>query len=209
MLHNRSNLKNFAVAGGLLGGTLIGFATFFPTKAIASALNPCPGIYYEEPFNSNRLVPPGCSPNAATQRVTQIEAQTPRALPSRTVPFTGTTPLQPPLPENRADAVAMVALTSGLFDVRLTNNTNTLVTYEVIGHTQRRYLQEGEEVLLQELPAPATITFVRQDDGFVEVLPVASSELGLLTVELDEDASPLDSNQGVLRIQADGQVFLN
>jgi hypothetical protein len=54
-----------------------------------------------------------------------------------------------------------------------------------------------------------TVTFVRQDDGFVEVLPVSASKDGVLEVALDEDANPLDSNQGVLRIQRDGQVFLN
>lgn len=42
----------------------------------------------------------------------------------------------------------------------------------------------------------------------VEVLPVSRSQ-SLLTVSLDEDATPADQDQGVLRIQEDGQVFLN
>lgn len=36
-----------------------------PTEAFPS-LNPCPSIYYEEPFNSTRIVPTGCPANAAT-----------------------------------------------------------------------------------------------------------------------------------------------
>jgi hypothetical protein len=53
------------------------------------------------------------------------------------------------------------------------------------------------------------VTFTRQDDGFVEVMPMSASKDGVLEVGLDEDANPRDSNQGVLRIQKDGQVFLN
>jgi len=209
-LQNRSNAKNIAVIGTLVGSALVSLAAFpTSTKAAPSALNPCPGIYYEEPFNSTRIVPQGCRANAATQRLTQLEAQTPRALPNRAVPFEASTPIQPPLPANRANPVAVVAVENGLFDVRVTNNTNTLVTYEVIGHTQRRYLQEGQAVVLQGVPAPATITFVRQDNGFVEAIPVSTPEPTLLGISLDEDANPLDSNGGALRIQADGQVYLN
>ncbi|XPM57100.2 MAG: hypothetical protein EDM05_003735 [Leptolyngbya sp. IPPAS B-1204] len=211
MLQNRMNMKNIVVAGTLAGSTLASLAALIALpKAVASPLNPCPGIYYEEPFNNTRISPQGCPPNAATQGLTPSEAQTPATLPNRTIPLeAGPTPLQPPLPENRAEPVATVALSNNSFDVRLTNRTNALVTFEVVGQTQRRYLEGGQEVILQGISAPATITFVRQDDGFVEVVPISTSEPGLLAVQLDEDASPLDANQGVLRIQQDGQVFLN
>ncbi len=49
---------------------------------------------------------------------------------------------------------------------------------------------------------------VRQDEGLLDVIPVSASEPGMLDVTLNE-ASNLDDNQGVLRIQEDGQVFLN
>lgn len=211
MLKNHKNAKNFVLAGTLAGSALASLAALFPApKAVAAPLNPCPGIYYEEPFNSTRISPQGCPPNAAAQRLTQSEAQSPATLPSRTVPFGGVpTPLQPPLPEVRENPVAAIALASNTFDVRLTNNTNAVVAFEIPGYTERRFLQGGEAATLQGIPTPATITFVRQDDGFVEVLPVAASEPGLLAVQLDEDASPLDANQGVLRIQSNGQVFLD
>lgn len=210
MLKNKNRVHNLAVVGTLVGSTLVSFTAISSSmKAGAQSLNPCPRIYYEEPFNSNRQVPQGCPANAATQQSTQPEAQSPMALPNRTVPFGGATPIQPPLPENRASAVTTVALRDGSFDVMVTNNTNTLVTYEVIGHTQRRYLQGGETVNLQNIPAPSTITFVRQDDGFVKVTPVSTTEPGLLSVSLNEDTSPSDNNGGTLRIQDTGQVYLN
>jgi hypothetical protein len=207
---NLFSKQAFTITGTTIGSVLLGVsiapaasAQFYP------ALNPCPGIYYEEPFNSTRIVPSGCPPNAATQQLTQTEAQSPGALPNRTVPFEGATPVQPPLPENRANPVATIALVNNSFDVMLRNDTNAVISYEVIGQTQRRYLQDGEEAMLQGIAAPATVTFVRQDDGFVEVVPLSSSQTGLLSVSLDEDATPADQNQGVLRIQDDGQVFLN
>lgn len=97
----------------------------------------------------------------------------------------------------------------GKVNVKLKNNTNALIIYEAIGYTQRRALLGGEEIVLRNLPTPATITMVRKDDGFLEVIPVRTSEQNLLEVSLDENATPLDKNQGVLRIQTDGQVFLN
>ncbi|BBD59177.1 hypothetical protein NIES2109_19590 [Nostoc sp. HK-01] len=36
-------------------------------QAGASAINPCPRIFYEEPFNSRNVVPQGCPPNAFSQ----------------------------------------------------------------------------------------------------------------------------------------------
>jgi hypothetical protein len=114
----------------------------------------------------------------------------------------------PPLPENRAEPVARVTPVNGQVDVRLSNNTNALITYEAVSFTQRRTLAAGETIVLQDLPTPVTITMVRQDRGFLEVVPVPASESGLLEVTLDE-AQDLDDNQGVLRIQSDGQVYLN
>jgi len=114
----------------------------------------------------------------------------------------------PPLPENRAEPVARVMPVNGQVDVRLSNNTNALITYEAVSFTQRRTLAAGETIVLQDLPTPVTITMVRQDRGFLEVVPVPASESGLLEVTLDE-AQDLDDNQGVLRIQSNGQVYLN
>lgn len=208
-LHNRTGRKYLAI-GTLTGSTLVSFVALSSAMNVAaSPLNPCPGIYYEEPFNSTRIVPQGCPPNAATQQSLQPEAQFPGSSSERAIPYGGTAPLQPPLPESQANPLTTVALTNGSFDVRVTNNTNTIVTYEVIGHTQRRYLPAGETANLQSIPAPASISFVRQDNGFVQAIPVPTPQAGLLSISLDEDSSPLDNNGGGLRIQSNGQVFAN
>lgn len=39
-------------------------------------------------------------------------------------------------------------------------------------------------------------------------MPMSASTEGMLEVTLNEDAQPLDSNQGTLRIQEDGSVLL-
>ncbi|AFZ30652.1 hypothetical protein Glo7428_2124 [Gloeocapsa sp. PCC 7428] len=259
--------RKVGIWGSIFGGLLIGIPAIpLAASAQSSVLNPCPRIYYEEPFNSRNFVPQGCPPNAFTQQygassatpnriiVNQqpsdtVAGQNPPGLPGsdltpnrivpadapttpgEVVPTPGqpgvavrgvtpgvtnppgtpqTLPVQPPLPEERSEPVALLKPTGQQVSVRLKNNTNALVTYEVTGHTGRRYLPGGEEATLQNVPLPATITVVRQDDGFVKILPVTTdAEPGLLAVSLDEDATPLDDNQGVIRIQSDGQVFVN
>lgn len=119
-----------------------------------------------------------------------------------------TPPIQPPLPENRSDAVAYVQPANDSADVRLMNNTNIAIAYEVTGETDQRMLPAGEMVLLRNLSLPASIAVWRDDDGFVELMPLVA-EGGVLEVGIDEDVNPLDPNQGFIRIQPDGQVFLN
>ena len=268
---NKSNQlrpNNAGLLRIIFGGLLIGLPTipFVASAQTSQVLNPCPRIYYEEPFNSARLSPEGCPPNKATQQLRAAPGTTnPITLnqqpsdtvagqnlptepganltPDRIVPADAPTtpaqvtpggteaarpgatsadpyysprlrdqtnpPVTPPLPENRSQAVATVMPMNGNVSVRLKNNTNAIVTYEAVGHTQRRVLPGGKETVLRNLPVPVAVTFTRQDDGFVQVMPMSASKNGVLEVALDEDANPRDSNQGVLRIQKDGQVFLN
>ncbi|MBE9182905.1 hypothetical protein IQ268_30680 [Oculatella sp. LEGE 06141] len=101
--------------------------------------------------------------------------------------------------------------TGGTIDMQLTNNTNTAVYYQARGEdatTERRMLMGGESVVLRDLPVPVTLNAERMDNGFLELTPM-SSQAGVVEVSLDEDATPLDSNEGVLRVQEDGQIFLN
>jgi hypothetical protein len=201
-------------------GTLIIGLPALPLAASAvpistlDKVNPCPGIYYEEPFNSRNIVPQGCTPNTAIQRVqTGVVSERPvmRDQGVFTEPLTPAPPpagvTQPPLPEERSEPIATVMPMNGMVSVKLKNNTNARISYEAIGHTQRRFLAGGEEIVLQ-IPTPVTVTMVRQDEGLLDVVPVSTSDTGMLEVSLDE-ARNLDDNQGALRIQRDGQVFLN
>ncbi|NHC35982.1 hypothetical protein [Scytonema millei] len=66
-MHNKNRIqpKKVGIVGTIFGGLLIGISAI-PLVASAQGsqvLNPCPRIYYEEPFNSTRLAPEGCPPN--------------------------------------------------------------------------------------------------------------------------------------------------
>lgn len=181
-------------------------------SAVPSKVNPCPGIYYEEPYNSTRIVPQGCPANSATQSVQ------PSTIPNRITPDQEvlTKPstaapvgvIQPPLPETRSNAIACVMTMDGKVNVKLKNNTNAFISFEALGYTGRRFLLAGEEIVLQKLATPVTISAVRQDKGLLEVTAVPNSEPGMLELSLNESKT-LSDNLGAIRIQQDGQVFLN
>jgi hypothetical protein len=201
-MHN-PKLQNLAGLVSAICGSLVIGLPVIPLAASAvpaSKVNPCPSIYYEEPYNSTRLVPQGCPPNA-TGRLLGVQRIT-------TTPVLPPNSVIAPLPENRSNPIATVTPRDGKVDVKLINTTNAVISYEAIGYTQRRFLSGGEEIVLQNLPTPVTITTVRQDKGLVDVIAVPASKQGMLEVSLDE-SKQLDDNLGALRIQRDGQVFLN
>ncbi|MBW4563337.1 MAG: hypothetical protein KME32_19750 [Mojavia pulchra JT2-VF2] len=207
---NHFSLKKIGLAGTAFGSLLISLSTI-SQSAVAQQqtpkLNPCPSIFYEAPHRDRVMVPAGCPPNAATLRLQQ-QGQTSGQSTILVVPRrTGVRPIQPPVPENRQSAIANITPTAGTVDVKLKNNTNVGISYQAIGHTEPRYLAGGQEFVLRDLPTPITITLVRQDDGLLKVMPMSTSE-GTLAVSLDETTN-FDNNQGVLRIQKDGQAFLN
>lgn len=217
---NRTLSPDAGVVGAIVGGLLVGLP-LVNAQAIAqtrSLVNPCPRIYYEEPYNSTRLVPSGCQANAFMQNANATGStnnQLYRINPSTTtLPGTssgsvGTTaPAQPPLPETLQNAIATVTPINGRVDVMLKNNTGTTITYEVIGHTQPRSLAGGAEVMLQDLPVPVTITTLRPDRGLVEISPIAGTQAGAIGFALDE-TTRLGSDQETIRIQSNGQVLVN
>lgn len=192
-LFTKQTLK---LAGGTISSVLLGFSIAPAASAqTRPVLNPCPGIYYEEPFNSVYAAPEGCPPNAATQGLTGQEQ-----VPVRT-------PVYPPVTEDADNPIATITPTDGTVGVRLQNNTNAIITYQAVGYTERQVLQGGEAAVLQGLPTPVTIRMTRQDDGFIEAKPV-STQTGLLEIALDETTS-LEQSDRTLRIQEDGQVFTN
>lgn len=176
-------------------------------------LNPCPGLYYEAPFNERFASPEGCPPNAARQaqelQNTSREtiAEPPAIEPSEVftpVPVESTVQ---PLPEELGAPIARVTPQNQKINVTLTNDTNALITYEVIGETDRRILSGGETVVLRKLSVPSTISAVRNDSGLLN-FNAAVDEAGQLVMTLDANPQ-FNEVQGVLQIQADGEVFLN
>lgn len=204
--------RNIGAWKKLLSGFAI-IIPFLPLTAFAipkrpnPKRNPCPKIYYEEPYNSKVIVPSGCEPNAATMRWKKTGQAVDQSL-EPVPPITNVKPVQPPLPENRADAVATVKPQMGKVNVMLKNDTNARISYQVLTHTKVRYLEAKEQVVLRDIPTPVTITMNREDKGLLRVMPMSAKEDGMLSVTLDEKTE-FDSDKGVLRIQEDGDVFLN
>lgn len=190
----------------IIGATLLSLpAVFAAVAGNAQTLNPCPRLYYEEPFNTTRSVPQGCPPNAATQTLIDqgryaAPQTTPAITPSQNVPVS-----TPPSPDER-NAIATITPSNGTVDVQITNNTSTTVNYLVVGQTQERTLNGKQTVVLQDLPAPVNINLVRPDGGFVQVVPQTSPDPGELAVVLNEAAN-LDTGNRTLEINAQGRVF--
>ncbi len=131
----------------------------------------------------------------------------PSVLPDQTVPISPIESSAPPLPEDRSVAIATAIPVNNQLSIRLVNDTGTTVTYEVLGETTKRELMGGESAMLQGISLPATITTVRPDNGLIDVTADAS-EAGMLEISLMQEPT-LDDTQGVIRIQSDGQVFVN
>ena len=172
-------------------------------------LNPCPGIYYEAPFNSRFMSPAGCPANAARQaEVGAMPSAANIVMPGDDIPLSGSdTVNQPPLPEELSPPIAMVQPMDNAVVVSLVNETNAPINYEVLGDTEPRILSGGQTVTLRGLSLPSTITTFREDKGLVSIQAM-SEEAGMLKVMLGAQPT-LSSDQGVLQIQEDGRVFLN
>jgi hypothetical protein len=183
---------------------LVGFTA--PTLAATTSLtNPCPRIYYEEPYNSSIVLPAACPPNAATRSLNgprQRSSQLPVLVPGSTTVST----LQPLLPPVEPAPIGTVKLQAGRVSVKLKNMTNTQITYQAIGHTAERTLAGKTEFVLEDVPAPVTITFLRPDAGFVRATMTANAESGVLVLMLDEAMSLSDSQTSV-RVQSNGNVL--
>lgn len=115
-------------------------------------------------------------------------------------------PGEPPLPEDQPPS-AVVLPVNGSINVKLTNTTNAVISYQVIGDTNQRILGGKSDVTLQNLRVPVTITFSREDRGLLKPT-VQSTSMGLLDVTLDATTS-LDEDKTSLRVQQTGAVLLN
>jgi hypothetical protein len=173
-----------------------------PAMAQTTSLtNPCPKIYYEEPYNQLLVLPASCPPNAATASQNQqsrLPAPNSSTMPVDTMPQL--------LPGTEPAPIATVSLQSGRVTVQLKNTVNTPITYQAIGHTEERTLGPRSEVTLQDLPTPVTITFLRSDSGLLQVAPMANTEPGNLMLMLNE-ATGLNDSQASIRIQTTGSVL--
>jgi len=198
----------------IVTGLAIAFSGDLAQAQTSGKLNPCPGLYYEAPLNERFLSPEGCPPNAARQA--EVIPSRSSTIPETALPAVDAPLLTPrvpadstvqPLPEELSTAIARVTPMADGVNVTFTNETNALITYEVIGQTDIRTLGGGETVVLRGLSLPTTISAVRNDSGLLNFTPSLDGD-GQLQVLLDANPQ-FNEVQGVLQIQEDGEVFLN
>lgn len=215
MNSSRIKIKNYcSLFVGLLGGVLVNLpsALATPTKLVSSA-SLWSGIYSEKTYN-NRLAVRHKSASKAAIIHSLTGKYTPKQpfLELSEYTLSGDIELTPSellVEENPNTAIAVVNPKEGKVKVKLKNDTNTPIIYQVIEHTEKRYIQAREEITLQDLPTPVTITIRRDDGGFIKVIPKSKfSQEEVLSLSLDESKEFTD-NQGALRIRRDGQVLFN
>lgn len=216
-LSSRLSISQLAMVGFVSGSASLVIAPF--NKAAFSQDNApnCPGIFYREPFTNRVAAPVGCPTTEYQQRFQVSETAVPEAVtpdPAVAAPMVTDPIVNPPvgasgvpLPESRAQAVVIASPINNQLNLSLVNNTGALVTYEVLGDTQPRELMPDESAMLQDLPLPKTVTLVRPDAGLLDIAG-ESMEDGMLQISLSAETR-LDNTQGVIRIQPDGQVFVN
>lgn len=203
-MHSLNYLQKTKNTGllAVVAGVVLGIPLVSSSASAQTLVTPiCPGLYYQEPWNGLLNAPLGCPSNERTLSGEQVQINEPDYVQP-------TYRVVPPLPEVISEPVAYIRPTAdGTIDVMLNNDTDAMVTYQVIGHTGERGLRGREEVILRNLPTPVTITMIREDNGLLQFM-TTGSDSEYLHVTLDEDPT-FDDIQGVLRIQSDGGVFLN
>ncbi|BAY91971.1 MULTISPECIES: hypothetical protein [unclassified Tolypothrix] len=164
-----------------------------PGSVTNSQLNPNPSVFQQAPYNrTQQPAPTGSS----------TPYSTPQQVPSQTNSLT-----EPSIRQQGIRPIATVALTNGNVNVRLVNDTGANVTYQIIGDTNERSLSGKSDIVLQNLRAPITVTFQREDGGLLSV-NAQPSETGLLEVRLNE-TTDVAQDAKAMRIQSNGSVFLN
>jgi hypothetical protein len=197
------NIDRLIVPFSIVSSSLMGLASLSSNAlaATTSTTNPCPQIYYEEPYNSTHILPADCPPNAVTRSVNG-QSQLPVLVPGST-PVSTLKPLLPPI---EPAPIGIVQPQAGRVNVHLKNITNTQITYQAVGHMSQRTLLAKTDIVLQDLPAPVTITFLRPDAGFVRVTMATINDSGALVLTLDE-ATGLSDSQTSVRVQSNGNVL--
>ncbi|ACB53522.1 hypothetical protein cce_4174 [Crocosphaera subtropica ATCC 51142] len=202
LLNKKQNVKNTGIIG-FISSIVVGIPLIALPASSQVIIQPiCPGLYYEEPWNDIIEPPVGCPANEREIYGEQVQIYDPE--PDYLEPNYR---VVPPLPDTVSDPITFVNPTSqGTVDIKIDNDTNALVTYQVLGHTDERWLEGREEIMLEDVPTPVTVTMIREDNGLLEFM-TSGSDSDYLHVTLNEDPT-FDDIQGVLRIQPSGEVFL-
>ena len=145
----------------------------------------------------------GGPPPGTTKPPTEVESETTE--PTRRQPPTQESETTEPPPQFPEPA-GRVTPGEGIITLRLINQTDAVINYQVIGG-RHRTLGERSVAELSELPIPLTLTYQRPDGGLLLVSPRGiSSRVLEVRFNATEDFS-LDTKS--LNISGKGGVFLN
>jgi hypothetical protein len=118
------------------------------------------------------------------------------------------TPLLAPPIEQLQPPVATILPLNGQVNVTLINRTGAVITFQVLGETSPLSLPGRSEVRLLSLKTPINVTFHRQDDGLLQVSPLATASPGELEVVFKE-TTDLSIDKRAMNIQGTGNVYLD
>ena len=128
----------------------------------------------------------------------------------------GVVGLQGPLAaQTPVPPVVTVPVLQSLTTVRLVNQTAAPIAYEALGDTQSRLLMAGEEVTLQNLNTPATLTFFYDDipkdrqtgEGLLQAALGVDEATGILDIVISPTTA-LDADVSNITIESNGNVFV-
>ncbi len=111
--------------------------------------------------------------------------------------------------------IATVSVAQEGITIRLVNQTSAPITYEALGDTQPRSLIATADITLQQLNAPATLTFFYQDipkdrqagTGLLQATMVVDETTGVLDVII-RPTNDLDADVSNLTVEENGNVFV-
>jgi len=115
--------------------------------------------------------------------------------------------MQPPLEQIQPPSATVTPI-NGRVNINLVNQTNTPISYQVVGDTQERILSGNSNVMLQDLKMPVAIAFGRPDGGLLLVRP-QTSQAGMLEVNLVDTTNVVSVHKNAMMIQENGNVFIN
>jgi serine/threonine-protein kinase len=137
----------------------------------------------------------------------QETPETPTPLPSANKTSESTSSQQPANKNGDRDVVATASPVNSRVDISLVNATGTLVSYQVLGNTDERYLYADMRYNLRGLPAPANVSFYRPDRGPIEIITKTIAP-GKIQVTLKRGSGPEDDHS-FLTVQDSGKVTLD
>ena len=130
----------------------------------------------------------------------------PQAAPATTQPNSNSNSEKDDLPPRFPLPSARVGAVNGIVTIKLINNSNTPIQYQLIGGTRQELLAKNATIQFQGSP-PITLTYQRQDGGSLLVIPKQTSP-GVLEVQFEVTNNfSLDTRS--MNITEAGSVFLN